>query len=207
MWRRFPVHSGKKKNRAITWKERTMGIELIAGVWVREPSRREQTPSPSLHWERKRKTRCSMQKKKLLSWSQKGTAHPQKRREGEKEREFIFVEGGFKPCRFITSWAWKVAFQLKTARFQWGFLCCLCFGCRCAASWDMPGKRGLWDEWGNGVNLNFRSFYHFFILPLPWPISSVVRCHGSLGKRGKIVSCSRFLWKSLALWRNSLQQG
>lgn len=55
-----------KKNRAITWKECTMGIVLIAGVWVREPSRHEQTPSLSLLRE-KRKTRCSMQKKKLLS--------------------------------------------------------------------------------------------------------------------------------------------
>lgn len=82
-----------EKNRAITWKERTMGIVLIAGVWVREPSRHEQTPSLSLHWERKRKTCCSMQKKTSFLKS-KGPAHPQKRREGRKEREFIFVGGG-----------------------------------------------------------------------------------------------------------------
>lgn len=30
-----------------------------------------------------------MQKKKLFSWSQKELAHPQKRREGGKEREFF----------------------------------------------------------------------------------------------------------------------
>lgn len=138
----FQCIRGRKKNRAITWKERTMGIVLIAGVWVREPSRHEQTPSLSLHWEKE---------EDMMQCAEKKTSFPEVKRnwhipksvERWKRKSFFF-QGG-KPCRFITSWAWKTAFQLRTARFQWGFLCCLCFGCRCAASWDILGKKGLWD--------------------------------------------------------------
>lgn len=107
------------------------------------------------------------------------------------EKKEIFLKGE-KPCRFITSWAWKAAFQLRTAWFQWGFLCCLCFGCRCAVSWDIMGYEGIVGRIGKWCEPHLYEIFIIFSYSYsPQPASSVAQCIESLGEnKGKNLSCS-----------------
>lgn len=68
----FQCIRGRKKNRAITWKERTMGIVLR--VWVQEPSRAEPARADSISelTLRERGRHAAVCRKKLLFQKSKG---------------------------------------------------------------------------------------------------------------------------------------
>lgn len=120
-----------RKNRAITWKERTLGIALIAGEWVR-------VSNSGLT--------LNMQKK-LSPWSKKGGIS-KKERSRKAAKSFL---GGGKLARSLHHGCGEYllgAMLLRMAWFQWGFLCCLCFGCGLTGSWERMEKGILRERIG-----------------------------------------------------------
>lgn len=78
----------------------------------------------------------------------KKEAYPKKSQVGKQQR--VFGEGGSLACSLHHGRGEYLlgATLLRMAWFQWGFLCCLCFGCGLTGSWERTEKGILLERIG-----------------------------------------------------------